>query len=114
MVTRRVGKKKGIRARKTSRAKKAAATELDLGKVLTIAQVEDWHQRLAGIFDLREPISLNGGDIEKIDSAGLQLLVALMKEAEAIGVQVNWGAVSNLLKQNANQLGLGAILRLNT
>jgi anti-anti-sigma factor len=113
MVTRSTTKKKGVKGRRASRAKKAAVTELDLGKVLTIAQVAEWHQKLTGIFDLRETISLNGGDIEKIDSAGLQLLVALKKEAEAAGVEMRWSAASGLLKRNANQLGLGAMLHLD-
>jgi anti-anti-sigma factor len=114
MATRRTTKKKEVSSRKAGRTEKTAVTELNLGKELTIAKVADWHQKLTGIFDVREPISVDGGDIERIDSTGLQLLVALMKEAEATGVEIKWSAASELLQKNANHLGLSAVLHLDT
>jgi anti-anti-sigma factor len=114
MAAKGTTRKKRVGSRRAGKAQEKAVAELDLGKVLTIAQVADWRQKLVGVFDLREPIVVNGGDIEKIDSAGLQLLVALMKEAEATGAKIEWKAASDLLKQNATQLGLNGVLRLET
>lgn len=113
MAIRRTSKKKAASGSGKSGAKMAPVTEFDLGKTLTIAQVADWHYKLAGVFDLRESIFLEGGGIEKIDSAGLQLLAALMKEAEEVGVEVRWSAVSKPLRRNADQLGLRSILKLD-
>jgi anti-anti-sigma factor len=112
MVTKGITKKKRASSRRAGQKKEKAVAELDLGKVLTISQVADWREKLVGVFDLREPIVINGGDIEKIDSAGLQLLVALMKEADATGAKIEWRAASELLKQNASQLGLDGVLHL--
>jgi anti-anti-sigma regulatory factor len=114
MAARSTSRKKAVGGRGAGKAKKTAATKVDFGKTLTIAQVADWQQKLSGIFDLREPVSLDAGDIEKIDGAGLQLLVALMKEAEAAGVPIEWRACSEVLQQNAIRIGLGHVLHLET
>ncbi len=111
MAIKRTTKKKATRS--GSRGKKSPVVELDLGNSLTIADMEVWQKKLIGIFDLREPVSFKGGGIEKIDSAGLQLLVAVMKEAGQAGVEITWSSASELLRRNAEQLGLGAELNLD-
>ncbi len=113
MAIKRTTKKKATPGRGVGRAGKHQVAELDLGKVLTIADMEAWQKKLIGIFDLREPVSIKGGDIEKIDSAGLQLLLAIMKEADRAGVEIKWSSASESLRRNAEQLGLGTELRLD-
>lgn len=71
----------------------AAAIELDAE--LTIAQVETWHQRLA--LDDLDPsgVMIDATKLDRVDAAGLQLLVAFRAACKIKGVSV---AVFNVPK----------------
>ncbi len=108
--------KRAAPRKKSAAAKPApvvANSVLDLGDVLVIADVLEWHQKIIAVFESGGEISIDGGRIEQIDGAGLQLLVAVIKEAVAKKVKVVWKDVSDTLYNAAAQLGLSGILLLD-
>ena len=82
---------------------------LDLGTTLTIADITEWHGRFASAFERGSSIEINGAGIAQIDGAGVQLLVAIMKEAVARHVEISWSAVSETLREAVSQLGLKSV-----
>lgn len=87
---------------------------INLDSVLTIAEVSDWQEKMLAVIENNDVISLDGGNLEMIDGAGLQLLAALMKEATEQHVVVSWKAASDPLRQSAEAVGLVAALGLDT
>ena len=88
--------------------------ELDLGSSLTIADVGEMHQRLEVFVNTGPGVRglLCGGEVEQVDSAGIQLLAAVMKEALARQIEIGWRDASQVLCDAADQLGLGDVLRV--
>ncbi|HEB95356.1 MAG TPA: STAS domain-containing protein [Sedimenticola thiotaurini] len=88
------------------------ASVLDLGSCLTIAEVGELGARMVHVFDRGAEVVLEGGEIEQIDGAGIQLLAALMKEAARRQQRVRWAAGSPVVEEAARQLGLAELLQL--
>jgi len=86
---------------------------VDLEQSLTIAEVSEWHEKIMGLCDTEDQLSLKGGDLEIVDGAGLQLLAATMKEAAERHIVVTWFSVSDQLKRAAESVGLAAALGLD-
>ncbi len=53
-----------------------------------------------------DPLVIDGGAVQRIDTAGLQLLVALARRQHAAGGRLEWKAASPELLQGSRQLGL--------
>ena len=88
------------------------STTFELGEQLVISTAStvraEWmDQIVAGV---ESPVRLNGGSVQTIDTAGLQLLVALIRELGEVGVSWQWGECSELLKSSAEQLGMSDML----
>jgi len=58
------------------------------------------------------PLELDAARLERIDAAGLQLLLAFLEGARARGVDLRWRAVSAALATSAELLGLSMALGL--
>jgi anti-anti-sigma regulatory factor len=59
-----------------------------------------------------DPLLVDGGSVERIDTAGLQLLVALARRQQLSGGRLEWKAVSPELRKGGERLGLTAELGL--
>ncbi len=88
-------------------------TSFDIGDSLTIREVEQMHERLSALLEQSGVQTLNGGEIDSIDAAGLQLLGVFMQEVDSRALEIGWGAASDTLCQAAQQLGLTALLQLD-
>lgn len=75
----------------------------------TIGAIGVLHERLrtAGRGD-----SLDGSTVQRIDAAGLRLLVAFMRERRAAGRTIVWRGMSQVLSEAAQQVGLVEAIRL--
>ena len=91
----------------------SASGEVALGEALTIADVGEWCGKITAVLDRSEPVRLQGEDLDQIDSAGIQFLVAVMQEAAALGIEVSWAGVSDVLRSASEQLGLNGALHLS-
>lgn len=58
-------------------------------------------------------ITFDGSRIRRADSAGVQLLCALVLAAEGRGVTVSWIAVSTVLLTYVSLLGVGGVMRFD-
>lgn len=87
--------------------------ELVLPQAMTIADLDPLRQRLLGLLNSRRDLVLDGRAISDIDTAGLQLLAALCRDARERGIAVRWTGVSAELAAGAALLGLAAVLGLD-
>ncbi|HIJ21874.1 MAG: STAS domain-containing protein [Gammaproteobacteria bacterium] len=85
-----------------------------LGEQLVISTVgklrAEWMDQIMA--DTESPVVLDGGEVQSIDTAGLQLVVALIRELGEDGVSWQWSASSDTLKSSAEQLGMSKMLSL--
>ena len=58
-------------------------------------------------------ISLDGTQVQRVDTAGVQLLCALVLAAERRGVALTWSAVSPTLVTCVKLLGADSVVRLD-
>lgn len=84
---------------------------IKLSDVQDISQVGELHKRLSSLLNETD-IIFDGADVERIDTASLQLLTSVFMHAETYGSNVSWQSSSDALKQSAKLLGLTQILRL--
>ncbi|MBF0257064.1 MAG: STAS domain-containing protein [Gammaproteobacteria bacterium] len=87
---------------------------MDLGEVLSIREVGELHQQLLNSLIAQEgaEFSLDGGALQQIDGAGLQLLTAFVQELGRRGISCQWQRVSTALREGAETLGLVEALQL--
>lgn len=57
---------------------------------------------------------IDGSQVEKIDTAGLQLLVAFAQLSRKAGKPLNWCGVSDALARASQSLGLDEVLELSS
>ena len=83
---------------------------INCGEALTIAHVATINQQLRKALEKSSTIEVVADAVEKVDTAGLQLFVALFKELEKVGGHVVWRSPSNVLTDAAATLGLTSYL----
>jgi phospholipid transport system transporter-binding protein len=76
-----------------------------------IAEVAEMHRQLREALD-GSGIVLDGGAVDRVDTAALQLLVVFQHEAQKRNHPVTWAAVSAPLHDAASQLALAQTLAL--
>jgi len=76
-----------------------------------IAEVTGMQQQLREALE-GSSIVLDGGAVDRVDTAALQLLVVFQHEARKRNSQVTWAAVSEPLQDAASQLSLAQTLAL--
>jgi anti-anti-sigma regulatory factor len=83
---------------------------VDLDATLTIQHVGALHEKLKLCLAMHDEIEINASDVSAIDTANLQLLVALKKDAANLEKQVSIIYPSPRFIESAQLLGLLAIL----
>jgi ABC-type transporter Mla MlaB component len=68
--------------------------------------------RLASLLDEPQPITLDISALQRIDTAGLQVLTGFIRERAGHGRTVEWRGTAPALTGAAQLLGLTALLRL--
>ena len=89
-----------------------AATTLELAGEYTVAEASSLKKRLAGFLDQPLPVTLDVNSLQRIDTAGLQLITAFVRERAARGRSVEWHGSAPALTTAAQLLGLAAFLNL--
>jgi phospholipid transport system transporter-binding protein len=87
-------------------------SQLILGASLTLREVMDLQRELIVADAGSEELRVEGSGVQRVDTAGLQLLVALAKRREAAGQPLRWSGVSPALLQGSTRLGIAALLDL--
>ncbi len=84
----------------------AKATVVDCGDALTISHATELHQKILAALEDSSEIKLTADAVEKVDTAGLQVIVALSSELKKVDGSLSWDKPSEALVQAANTLGL--------
>jgi ABC-type transporter Mla MlaB component len=69
-------------------------------------------ESLASLLDEPQPITLDITALQRIDTAGLQLLTAFIRERAGHGRTIEWRGTAPALANAAQLLGLTSLLRL--
>ena len=101
-----------VEAKPAAAVPPAGPKAIVLGDSLTITQVMPLYNELKQALTKHKQIVLEAAAVDAVDAAGLQLLDALMREAQACQVEVTWHEPSAMLSQSAKTLGLAGKMRL--
>jgi len=74
--------------------------------VMDIATVADLKTQLQEIASRSGAVVLDGSQVERIDTAALQLLASFHREMTRVGSPPEWQSPSNVLRQSARLLNL--------
>ena len=80
---------------------------------LDITMAATYFEKLTEMLDQHKSIVLDGDGIERIDGAGLQLLLGFFKAAESLHVTIKWQACSDILKKSAKLSGMTGSLAID-
>lgn len=81
--------------------------------VLNIARVESLHAEFEELEKNSVSINLDATEVTRIDTAALQLLVALFRSLSARDLHVTWLGLSDEFRASAKLLGLAKVLKLS-
>jgi len=87
-------------------------SEITCGDVLDISAVGQMHAEFIGVFEKKQAIEISAGSLQKIDGAGVQMLVALFAQAERNQTEIKWKDTSAPLLDAAALLGVSKQLQL--
>ena len=91
----------------------AETTPVPCPAVLDIAAVQDFYVQLRDALDNGEALTLQCAQLERIDTAGVQLLVACCRDATDRNLPIHWDGVNDILYEAAKRLGLLGLLHLD-
>jgi anti-anti-sigma regulatory factor len=83
-----------------------------LGSICDISRVQSFHASLLDDLDSQGPVRILGSRVQRVDTAFLQTLVALVRELRSLEREVVWEAPSRALLEAARVLGLSKTLGL--
>lgn len=90
-----------------------SAARLKLGAACTLREATELKSRLLATISATSRVIIDGGAVQRIDAAGLQLLTAFAVRETAAGRRIEWRAASDELRQAAARLGLLQVLALD-
>ena len=88
-------------------------TTVSLGNALDIAHAALVKERLVASLKKKSRIVLIADKVEKVDTAGLQLVYAFKLEAETLDKHLAWQKPSTVLKNACHSLGMSEALNIN-
>lgn len=90
----------------------AGKSSFSIGKNVEISTVASLHERMLKAIDKSNSIDLKAEAVERIDSAGLQLILSFRRELQQSGGDLTWKHPSDKLRDAANLLGMSEELGL--
>lgn len=99
--------------KKSKLAQAPAPQCVDLPVRVSIAQSIELHRTLAACLASGAPVSIDGGRVEQIDTAILQLLVSTWLGARKRGTECRWQGASQALRRAAALIGVADVLQLD-
>jgi len=79
---------------------------------LGIETAVDLHRQLMPSLDRAQPVLLDASQVQRLHTASLQIVCALFMSRQRAGLETRWTAVSDILRDAVNQLGLAGALEL--
>lgn len=90
----------------------AKTTSISLGNALDIAHAADLKKRMQQALSKDLPVVLVADKVEKIDTAGIQLVYAFIDALQNKGEKVSWRKPSGLLLEMSQKLAIKEALVL--
>lgn len=88
------------------------ATVIDCGDALGIAQVGDMYAHLLSELAEGHDVQFNVSNVERIDTAAIQMIYAFSKEAGKLGHALKWEGASEAFVRSARILGLATLMNM--
>ena len=79
---------------------------INLEGVVNIAKAETLHHQMEDILKEAVPITLQASEVQRVDTAILQLLLAFFKSMASAQVSITWDGVSDELLAAVKLLGI--------
>jgi ABC-type transporter Mla MlaB component len=98
--------------RKAVPRKEPVSNTLALAAECTVSDAHSLKERLAGLVDEPQAVTLNVTALQRIDTAGLQVITAFVRDRAGHGRQVEWQGAAPVLAAAAQLLGLTSLLKL--
>lgn len=95
---------------KTRKKKTSDVAAVAFGSAQTIRDVSALHKELDALLARAQRVELDGAELERVDTAFLQLLAAFRRDAKARGVAVEWRGAAPELRRVTALLGLSEAL----
>ncbi|WP_286268863.1 STAS domain-containing protein [Thalassotalea hakodatensis] len=73
---------------------------------LTIAQVEACREQYLAYIEAHDDIELDDSDVNRIDTVGVQLLLAMVLHSVALKKSLTWQNKSSVVNSSVKQLGI--------
>jgi phospholipid transport system transporter-binding protein len=99
-------------ARKGRSAKSSAEGVFALSADCTVAESAALKSSLLQTLARPTPVTIDITCVQRIDTAGIQLIAAFVREREALGLQVHWRGTAPAFTSAARLLGVASVLRL--
>ena len=81
-------------------------TIISCDSVMDISGVEALFHRLEDALDIGQSVEIHAQDVERVDTAIVQIFVAFVKEAERMQLEVIWKGVSEGMLSTIRSLGV--------
>jgi ABC-type transporter Mla MlaB component len=104
--------KKTTAKEKTKSKSTTKDTIFEIQSVQDISSVAELHKELKKLLNY-EKVILDGGNIERIDTASLQLIFAWLEEAKNNNIEVSWRSPSEALLNSVGLVGMKDVLLLD-
>jgi anti-anti-sigma factor len=89
-----------------SAARKGGITLITLGATLDARCSEDLKKKLSTLLRRKPPLAIDGRQVDRVDTAGLQVLLAFVNEARSRDIDIGWHETSDSLKTASRLTGL--------
>lgn len=73
---------------------------------LTIAQVDEYQSQIVPQIDALDVITIDDSDLSRIDTIGVQFILAVVTYIIAQGKEIRWQSNSTILKESVQKLGI--------
>ena len=92
----------------------AGSVKLDLPENCTIAAAEGLHHEMEEMLAGGQDVVVNGSAVERVDTAGLQLLYSFQEALKGVEASISWSEPSASLLEASEKLGLKELLALSS
>jgi len=86
---------------------KTGETQLVLESVLDVSHARPLYAQFERALARAAPIVLDAGQVERIDTAAMQVLSVFQQSAHERGIALRWSGASHAIEQADRLLGLG-------
>ena len=90
--------------------RKPRSRRLDLGTSQGIADAAALQRKLTNMLSRKSPILVNGKELQRLDTAAIQVLAAFWMDAAARGVDVEWAQLSDAARDCIALVGMSEAL----